>query len=108
MQMGIDPETGLTVTGAKQAACRLAKAITTQEGSREKRRKVGGQYRMLMGLANEQNRMRAINRIHRVITNPANDLADIADPVVDVRIHGTGFRIQIHYTYEGKREVLVI
>ncbi|MFZ3441131.1 hypothetical protein L2D37_25665 [Vibrio harveyi] len=106
MQQGIDPNTGLTVTGGKQAACRLAKAVTTQIGSREKRRNVGGEYRKLMGLANEQNRMKAINRIHRIIANPANDLSDIVNPIVDIRIHGTGFRTQIHYTYDGQKEVL--
>ncbi|MFL7036431.1 hypothetical protein BCS71_25175 (plasmid) [Vibrio lentus] len=106
MQQGIDPETGLTVSGGKQAACRLAKAITTQLGSREKRRKVGGEYRKLMGLANEHNRMKAINRIHRIIANPANDLSDIVKPEVDIRIHGTGFRTQIYYTYNGQSEVL--
>lgn len=106
MQRGIDPETGLTVTGAKQAACRLGKAITTQLGSREKRRNVGGEYRKLMGLANEHNRMKAINRIHRIIASPANDLQDIVDPVVDIRVHGTGFRTKIHYKYDGQSEVL--
>ena len=106
MQQGIDPKTGLTVTGAKQAACRLGKAITTQIGSREKRRKVGGEFRKLMGLASEHNRMKAINRIHRIIANPENDLQDILDPVVDIRIHGAGFRARIHYTYNGQAEVL--
>ncbi|AUI87560.1 hypothetical protein BS333_14165 [Vibrio azureus] len=106
MQQGIDPNTGLTIAGAKQAASRLAKAITTQVGSREKRRQVGGEYRKLMGLANEYNRMKAINRIHRIIANPANDLADITDPVVDIRIHGSGFRTHIYYHYNGQKEVL--
>ena len=35
MQQGIDPTTGLSVWGARQAECRLFKAITTQLGSRE-------------------------------------------------------------------------
>ena len=49
MQQGIDPTTGLSVWGARQAECRLFKAITTQLGSREKRRNVGGEFRKLMG-----------------------------------------------------------
>ncbi|MBN8090499.1 hypothetical protein J0J26_20510 [Vibrio vulnificus] len=105
---GIDPNTGLSVSGAAQAAQRLAKAITTQIGSREKRRNVGGEFRCLMGLANERNRMKAINRIHRIIANPANDLLDIVDPVVTVTIHGTGFRVRIDYTYNGQREVVTL
>ncbi|GLT16279.1 MULTISPECIES: hypothetical protein [Vibrio] len=106
MQQGIDPTTGLSVWGARQAECRLFKAITTQLGSREKRRNVGGEFRKLMGLANEHNRMQAINRIHRIIANPANDLSDIVNPKVDIRIHGAGFLTRINYTYDGQKQVL--
>ena len=106
MQQGIDPNTGLTVWGARQAECRLVKAITTQLGSREKRRDVGGEFRKLMGLANEHNRMQAINRIHRLIANPANDLSDIVNPQIDIRIHGPGFRTRIQYIYDGQEQVL--
>lgn len=99
--IGIHPDTGRTVTGADQAAQRLRKAITTLIGSREMRRSVGGEVVSLRGLANEKNRMIIINRIHRAIANPANDLADIQDPEVTCTLNGSGFRIVINYTYSG-------
>ncbi|CAH6982200.1 conserved hypothetical protein [Vibrio chagasii] len=103
---GIDPITGLSVSGAVQAAERLKRAITTEVGTREKRRKVGGKLRKLFGIANNYNRMIIINRIHRIIEDPHNDLQDIKNAEIDVRIHGAGYRISIHYDYEGQRESL--
>lgn len=104
MMMGIDPLTGLTVSGAAQAAQRLKKAISTELASVEKRRGVGGKFRKQHGLASEQDRMIAINRIHRVIANPECQLQDIVDPVVDARIGEEGFLISVNYTFNGSPE----
>ena len=101
---GIDPSTGLTVTGSPQAAQRLKKAITTEIGTREKRRLVGGKVRKLFDIANGYNRMLIINRIHRVIDNPANDLKDIKNAEVQVTIHGAGYKVVIKYEYKGEQE----
>ena len=101
---GIDPLTGLTVSGSYQAAQRLKKAITTELGTREKRRNVGGNVRKLFGIANGYNRMLIINRIHRVIDNPDNDLKDIQNAEVLVTIHGAGFKVVINYEYNGNKE----
>lgn len=101
---GINPLTGLTVSGSQQAAQRLKKAITTEVGTREKRRKVGGRVRKLFGTANGYNRMLLINRIHRLIDEPANDLKDIQNAEVLVTIHGAGFKVVINYEYNGKLE----
>jgi hypothetical protein len=106
--IGIDPETGLTVSGSSQAAQRLKKAITTQLASVEKRRKVGGAYRKQFGLASEQDRMIAINRIHRIIANPDNELSDIVDPSVTVLIGSAGLAIKVDYTFNGKPESLTL
>lgn len=99
--MGIDPLTGLTVTDAEQAVQRIKKAISTQIGSVEKRRRVGGEYRKQYGLASEQDRMIAINRIHRVIANPDNHLKDIINPVVIAKLSDEGINLKIEYTFNG-------
>lgn len=106
--IGIDPETGLTVSGSTQAQQRLKKAITTQVASVEKRRGVGGTYRKQFGLASEQDRMTAINRIHRIIANPDNELSDIVDPVVSATVGDTGLKISVDYTFNGKPESLTL
>lgn len=105
---GIDPKTGLTITGAQQAAQRLRRAMTTQLGSREKRRKVGGEVRKLNGVTSEFNRMRLINRIHRILANPANDLSDIKNPVLTVSVVNAGFRIQIDFDYDNTKESVTL
>lgn len=105
---GIDPETGLTVSGSEQAKQRLKKAITTQTASVEKRRKVGGTFRKQFGLASEQDRMTAINRIHRILANPDNELSDIVDPVVSASIGSAGLIIKVDYTFNGKPESLTL
>lgn len=102
--IGIDPETGLSVSGAQQAAQRLKRAITTEIGSRNKRRKVGGNFRRQYGIANEEGRMIAINRIHRIIANPHNDLSDIQNPIVKASIkpNADGYYIRVTYDYKGQ------
>lgn len=105
---GVDPNTGLTITGAAQAAQRLRRAITTQIGSREKRRKVGGKVRKLGGVVDESHRMKLINRIHRILANPENDLSDIKNPVLIVDVVGAGFRIRIEFDYDDVKESLIV
>tara|TARA_Y100000588_G_scaffold332027_1_gene370012 strand:+ start:231 stop:554 length:324 start_codon:yes stop_codon:yes gene_type:complete len=100
---GIDPNTGLSVSDSKQAAQRLKRALTTQIGSRPKRRKVGGEVRKHHGIASEEGRMIIINRIHRVIANPHNHLADIKNPIVQAAIAGAGYRIRVIYDYNGEQ-----
>ena len=99
--IGIDPKTGKTVSGVEQAGERLKKAITTRIGTVEKRRNVGGKVMSIYRLANEINRMLIINRIHRLVKNPANDLLDIKINVVDVKIINAGFYIKISYYWNG-------
>lgn len=108
MMVGIHPGTGLTVSDAAQAAERLKKAITTELGSVEKRRKVGGHFRKQHGLASEQDRMMAINRIHRIIANPHCQLQDIIDPVVQAQIGEAGFVISVNYTFNGRPESVTL
>lgn len=108
MMVGISPETGLTVSGALQAAERLKRAVTTEIASVEKRRKVGGLFRKQFGLASEQDRMIAINRIHRIIANPSNQLQDIVDPVVKAKVGDSGFYILIQYTFNGRPESVTL
>lgn len=98
---GIDPETGLRVSGEQQAAQRFKRAITTPLGTREKRRSVGSEVPMLRGLANETNRMLMINRIHRAHANPDNQLYDIQNPEVECVIVDAGFHVRVHYEYDG-------
>lgn len=105
---GIDPNTGLTAKGSAQAALRIAKAITTELGTVEKRRNVGGKARKLFGLANEVNRMKLINRIYEIFSNPANDLLDIKPLSVKPEIINAGFRIVIDYEYNGERDSVTI
>lgn len=105
---GIDPNTGLTAEGSAQAALRIAKAITTELGTVEKRRNVGGRARKLFGLANEVNRMKLINRIYEIFSNPSNDLLDITPLDVKPEIINAGFRIVIDYEYNGERDRVTI
>lgn len=105
---GIDPNTGLTAEGSAQAALRIAKAITTELGTVEKRRNVGGRARKLFGLANEVNRMKLINRIYETFSNPSNDLLDITPLDVKPEIINAGFRIVIDYEYNGERDRVTI
>lgn len=100
---GIDPDTGLSVSGSAQAAQRLKRAISTQIGTRPKRRKVGGEVRKQNGTASEEGRMIIINRIHRVIANPHNQLADIKNPIVQAAIAGAGYRVRVIYDYYGEQ-----
>ncbi|WP_239928391.1 hypothetical protein [Vibrio brasiliensis] len=94
----------MTVSDAAQAAERLKKAITTELASVEKRRSVGGHFRKQHGLASEQDRMMAINRIHRILANPDNQLSDIVEPTVIATIGDAGFRITVNYTFNGRPE----
>ena len=105
---GIDPNTGLTAKGTAQAALRIAKAITTEIGTVEKRRKVGGRARALFGLASEVNRLKLINRIYEIFANPENDLSDIKPLSVNPQIINAGFRIVIDYEYNGGRDRVTI
>lgn len=100
---GIDPETGLSVSGSKQAALRIKKAFTTEQGTVERRRKVGGKTRKLFGLANEPNRLRLINRTYALFANPDNDLLDIKPLSVVPKITEAGFYILIIYEYNGEQ-----
>lgn len=100
---GVDPNTGKTISGVGQAKARLFRAITTELGTRNKRRNVGGNVRKLFSIANETNRMKLINRIHRIIDNPDNDLSDIKNAEVTVTIHGAGFRVRIDFEYQGQQ-----
>ncbi|MBD1559600.1 hypothetical protein HC752_21895 [Vibrio sp. S9_S30] len=100
-QIGIDPHTGRTVSGVEQLKARLSRAITTQIGTREKRRNVGGEFRKLGDIANPENQMKATNQIHRIIANPSNELSEVRDPVVLVSIEGAGFRVRVRFNYKG-------
>jgi len=103
---GIDPHTGLTVSGADQAKQRIIKAITTELGTRKKRRDVGGKVRALFGLTTRRNQLLIVNRIYRMFANPANDLLDIEPTHVSVDIINAGFRIVIKFTYNNQQETL--
>lgn len=100
---GIDPETGRSVSGSEQAALRIKKAFTTEQGTVERRRKVGGKTRKLFGLANEPNRLKLINRTYALFANPENDLLDIKPLSVAPQITDAGFRTIIAYEYNGER-----
>ncbi|CAM3934192.1 hypothetical protein [Vibrio aquimaris] len=107
--IGVDPETGKTLTGLAQALTRASRALATPLGTKEKDRAYGSEVPDTLGThASPSGRMILINRIFRTFRNPNNGLQDIVAKKVTALIVGTGYHVSIQVVYDGQEHEVTL
>lgn len=100
---GIDRKTGRTITGWQLFVSHAGDVLTTQLGSREKRRNFGSRCPELRGKNNSpDNKMLMRAYVALAFFDPANGLKDRFQLTnVDVAATAAGFFVQITGKYDG-------
>lgn len=100
---GIDRKTGRTITGWQLFVSHAGDVLTTQLGSREKRRNFGSRCPELRGKNNGPvNQMLMRSYVALAFMDPANGLKNRFKLTnVDVAATATGFAVKITGEYEG-------
>ena len=101
--IGICRKTGQTLTGWELYVSHFSDVMTTQLGSREKRRGVGSRIPELRGRNNGPNAaMLARAYTAQAYENPANGLKkDFSLKKIDVQQRANGFLIRVSGLYQG-------
>ncbi|HDZ9327792.1 phage baseplate protein [Vibrio anguillarum] len=103
MIVGIDQESGLTVTGLTALSCRIKRVLTTQVGSRVKRRALGN--RAIERLGKNQSPSEALivqNLSIEALTNPNNQLTGLTIEQCQATPTARGFVVSVVGKWNGE------
>ncbi|EKO3598875.1 phage baseplate protein [Vibrio metschnikovii] len=101
--LAIDQETGRTLTGLDALSCRIKRVLTTQVGSRVKRRNIGN--RAINRLGKNQNPSEALivqNLSIEALTNANNQLAGLTVEQCQATPTASGFAVSVIGKWNGE------
>ncbi|WED23076.1 phage baseplate protein [Vibrio sp. JC009] len=101
--IGVDPDTGKTVTGLAALACRFQKILTTQVTSRIKRRGFGNRAVERLGKNQTPNEAMIVQNLSiEALTNPVNGVIDYEVKRCQAVMGTNGFKIRVHGQWQGQ------
>ncbi|HFQ4959203.1 TPA: phage baseplate protein [Vibrio vulnificus] len=101
--IGIDPQTGLTVSGESALSCRFARVLTTEVSTRVKRRGVGN--RAVARLGKQQTPTEAMivqNLTLEALSKPDNGLTDYQGIRCQATPTDRGFLVKVSGSWRGE------